>query len=381
MKMIFNKYLLGKNLKNFLEKITEIIQKNLWFKKIEKPISKKDYIFNKNTFCALSIDQEKVSSINIIGDVHASYDIFGLFYNFFLNSKNGDYIICVGDYVDKDYSSELYCSIFNLLITGLLNAFFIQKENNINEIFGENYPAIILNRGNHETLNYVRSQLLNKLIEYNLLNRNEIYSIYENYTKEAYFYETIINIKNHSTFLVGHSVLLEFLKFPIDCNKLKKNDIKYFYKNILNTKDIENEEIITLYKKVFKKEKNQENIYDFKSIINCQKKYYLQFFKNLEWRTSARLIGDPSFENFTPKSDDIFFKLKSAKNIFDINYKNTEPVKFIAFGHSHFTNEYGSWITKELSEDFESISSYGYRIKNNFNNELYIESIDIKKAF
>ncbi len=449
MKKIFNKYLLGKNLKTLLKMITENTILNIFVGKKKEPKTKEEYIFKQNPCCSISIDKDKISSINIIGDVHASYDVFGLLYNFFLNSKNGDYLIFVGDYVDKDYSPELYSSIFCFLISSIVNSFFISQEKEIYKLFGENYPTIIFNRGNHETLNFVRHQLLDILIKYNLLDSNSIESTYEEYVKEVYFYETVVNIKNYSTFVIGHSIMLELFNIPVDCNKFLNNEIKFYYKNVLNTKDIDNHKMIKSYKKNFK-EKQEYN--DFKSIINCQKRFYLRFFRNPEWRSSARLLGEPSYENYFVAADDIFFELKNAKNIFNLNYKNTEPIKFIAFGHAHFSNVfslyklcktknfcalpldenlyktearfgeknflnlnnktyfvfkngtslkelinkknifalflpplnmngYGRWISKELNINYENISSYAYRIKNNFNNELCVESIKIKTMF
>ncbi len=384
---IFEKYLVGNDIKRLFTLIPEIINESIFDKKEKEYIFEDESQFKDYPYAAICKNKKDISSINVIGDVHSSYDIFGLCHRFINNAKSGEYLIFVGDYVDKDYAEEYdknwrpscngYSSIFCFLISGILNAFFVSQKDILNEEFSGQAPLIIFNRGNHESILYMmtRSEYwIDTLVNAGFFKKDEWTSLFNKYMKDSFFLETLVHIPEETSFLIGHSSMLELLESQIDCSKLPKNKVSFFGVNLLNTKDLEVSdlnfnisEILTRNKNI--KKTNYEKVFsDVKEIVLSQHEFYMydHYFETFGGEvfydiTPARFLGDPSNINITHCKHSRFeSKIESSKNIFKLNYKNSCDNNFIFCGHSHGKNTVS--MHKIISEGnfigFESKASF-----------------------
>ncbi len=312
-KKIFENNVSEKNFERFLTFIPEIINSSI--NKNQNNPNEDDSLFFQHPYAAISIDKNNFSSLNVVGDVHSSYDSLGLIYKFMLNAKENDNLIFVGDYIDRDAHEEPYSSIFCLILTGALNAFYVWnncKNNN------SNLPKIIFNRGNHESIDYIGAKCFQMINNLTKMKSSE--ALLKKYFKNTYFLETLINIKNEATFIIGHSAMLEVLEKPIDCSSIEKTS--FFYVNLIENNNY----------KFLNKSSNISNL------INVQNEFYENFNSNKDWNTPIRFLGDPSNKNKLNSHRRIDVKIEDTKKIYNLNYKNSAPLNFIFFGHSHKNN-------------------------------------------
>jgi hypothetical protein len=363
---IFLNFIAGKNIERFLNLIPEIINKSIFNEKEKKYNENDSSLFSKYPYAAISTEYKNLSSLNIAGDVHSSYDAFGLIYKFILNAKNGEYLIFAGDYIDRDLDYNCYSSIFYLILTGALNAFFISQKDLLSEKFSGQTPIIIFNRGNHESINYVGKKITLTIDK--LINKSKTENLLKKYFKDSYFLGTIINVeknnveKKKATFVINHSCALELFENPIDCSKLPKNQISFLNVNISHPNS----------KKNLKHKIN--------NVLNVQSKFYNFFNDTNTWNTPINLLGDPNKINEVDKCGRINTKIKDSKKIFKSNFLNPGKLKFIICGHSHSENTYSLYKQCEkkcfcaLPNDSNKYNGkfYQYNFINTFENKNFI---------